>query len=180
VIRFRWLVFFVFCRPNFADDTRLNDLRAALLGTRQKGNDSGGAPRGATPQLTGAKHQLRNWVESRLTALSLRADERDFAGKLNSELRAADLFCGEDAGNQKPCPEWTLLGFLNPLRIQRTRGFLIVQTGVGIECGFDESAYLYSWSKEGWRRVWQTEQNTYIEKAYRPQTIHEVLVSLRA
>jgi hypothetical protein len=54
---------------------------------------------------------------------------------------------------------------------------LILQTGIGIECGFDESAYIYSWSEEGWRRVWQTEQNTYTEKAYKPQTIHSVLIS---
>lgn len=54
---------------------------------------------------------------------------------------------------------------------------MILQTGVGIECGFDESAYLYSWTDEGWRRVWQTEQNTYTEREYKPQTIEAVLVS---
>jgi hypothetical protein len=76
-----------------------------------------------------------------------------------------------------PCPDWTLLGVLNPIELRRTQGFLVLKTGVGIECGFDESAYLYSWSDEGWRRVWQTEQNVYEEKAYQPQTIHKVLVS---
>jgi hypothetical protein len=54
---------------------------------------------------------------------------------------------------------------------------VVVETGVGIECGYDESAYLYAWSKEGWRRVWQNEQDVYTEKEYRPQTIYSVAVS---
>jgi hypothetical protein len=127
--------------------------------------------------LTAAKHQLRDWVESRLKGLTLRGDEGELERRLNAELRGADLLCGEGAVEQKPCPDWTLLGFLDNLKFRRSRGLLILQTAVGIECGFDESAYLYSWSDEGWRRVWQTEQNTYTDKAYKPQTIHAVLIS---
>src|SRR5207302_9308953 len=35
----------------------------------------------------------------------------------------------------------------------------------------------YSQSEEGWSRVWQTEQNTYTDKNYKPQTIDSVLIS---
>jgi hypothetical protein len=87
------------------------------------------------------------------------------------------LFCGESAAGQNACPDWTLLGFLADLKIHRSRGFLILQSGIGIECGYDDSAYLYSWSDEGWRRVWQNEQNVYTEEAYKPQSIEAVLIS---
>ena len=176
MIRFTLLAFVALGSPGLAQDTQLPGLRAALLGTRQAPGKVDG-PRGGSPQLTIAKHQLRDWVEFRLKALSSRGDEAEFARLLNAELRSAGLFCGDDAGGETPCPKWTLLGVLNPMKLFRSPGFLVLQTGVGIECGFDESAYLYSWSDEGWRRVWQTEQNVYEEKLYQPQTIHKVLVS---
>jgi hypothetical protein len=176
VITFRLLVIFTFCWPSFASNTPLDALRLSLIAMRGKPPDYGG-PRGATPQLTVAKHQLRDWVESRLPALPQSGDEGEFERKLNSELRGARLFCGEGAMDQQPCPAWTLLGYLDDLKFRRSGGFLILQTGVGIECGFDQSAYIYGWSEEGWRRVWQTEQNAYTEKAYKPQTIHSVQIS---
>jgi len=165
------------CCPGLAADTRLDALQSTVTGMRGKPPDFGG-PRGATPQLTTAKHQLRDWVESRLSALSERGDEDEFQRKLNSELGGAKLFCEYfPAPGQLQCPDWTLLGFLNPLRIHRAATFLIVMTSVGIECGFDDSAYVYSWSEEGWHRVWQNEQNTYTEKEYLPQSLDAVLIS---
>lgn len=141
---------------------------------KQAGPD---APRGATPQLTIAKHQLRDWVESRLSELPRDGDGRELGRKLNLELRNAKLLCRWDDKDQQSCPEWIQLGYLSELTLSRSSAFLILQTGVGIECGFDESAYLYSWSDEGWRRVWQNEQNTYTKEAYKPQTIHAALIS---
>jgi hypothetical protein len=172
VIVFRLPVLLVLCGLGLADDMRLDALRSSLIGMRGKEPEFGGS-RGATPQLTVAKHQLRDWVESRLPALNERGDEGEFERKLNSELRDAKLPCSD----QNSCPDWTLLGFLNDLKLRRSRGFLILQTGLGIECGFDESVYLYSWSDEGWRRIWQNEQNSYTEKAYKPQRLHAVLIS---
>jgi hypothetical protein len=164
------------CWPALAADTPLDALRWSLIGMRGKPPDYGG-PRGATPQLTVAKHQFRDWVESRLPALPERGDEGDLALKLNVELREAKLSCGFGVPDQQACPEGIQLGYVNLLKFRRSGVFLILQTGVGIECGFDESAYIYSWSAEGWRRVWQTEQNDYTEKVYKPQTIHSVLIS---
>jgi hypothetical protein len=176
VIVLRLSVLLILCGLGLADDMRLDALRSSMIGMRGKPSESGG-PRGATPQLTVAKHQLRDWVESRLTAFTERGDEREFERKLNSELREAKLLYAESAGDQGPSLGWTLLGFLEDLKFRRSSGFLILQTGVGIECGFDESAYLYSLSDEGWKRVWQAEQNTYTKKAYKPQRLHAVLIS---
>jgi hypothetical protein len=176
VIALRSFIFFVICVPCFANPA-LDALRTTLVAMRGKPPDSGGL-RGATPQLTVAKHQLRDWVESQLKGFPRDGDEGELQRKLNPQLRDAGLFCGEDAADRNPCPDlWTLNGFLSDLTLRRSGVFLILQTGIGIECGFDESAYLYAWSNEGWRRVWQTEQNTYKEKEYKPQTIRAVLIS---
>jgi hypothetical protein len=161
------------CRPCLAADARLDALRSSLIAMRGKAPDAGGS-RGATPQLTVVKHQLRDWVESRLAALKPRGNEGVLQRKLNVELRAAGLICG---GAHEPCLSDTGMGFLENLTFRQTGGFLILQTGVSIECGSDESAYVYTWSSEGWKRVWQTEQNTYTEKDYKPQTIDGVHVS---
>jgi len=151
----RLLIPLVLCGLGLAADLRLDALRSSLIGMRGKPQESSHL-RGATPQLTAAKHQLRDWVESRLMSLAQTGDEGEFQRKLNSELRGSQLFCGEKAADQNPCPDWTLLGFLHEFRFRRSLGFLILQAAVGIEFGFDESAYLYSWSDEGWRRVWRT------------------------
>ncbi len=144
---------------------------------RGKEPDSGG-PRGATPQLTVAKHQLRDWIETQLRSLPRGGDEGGIERKLNSELRDAGLACRDDSTpGQELCPDWTNLGFVGNVRLRRDGVFLVVQTALGIECGYDESAYLYSWSDEGWRRVWLTEQNDYAEKKYKPQVISSVLIS---
>ena len=174
----RLLLLFALCWPGLAADTAptLDAVRSSLIGMRGNALGSNG-PRGATPQLTVAKHLLRDWAESRLPALSQSGDEGALERKLNAELRDAKLFCGAGAADRQPCPDWTFLGYLNDLKFRRSARFLILQTSVGIECGADESAYLYSWSGEGWRRVWQTEQNTYTKDAYKPQTIHSVLIS---
>ena len=39
---------------------------------------------GATPELTTAKHQLRDWVESRLGGFGERVDVQAFAGMLHA------------------------------------------------------------------------------------------------
>jgi hypothetical protein len=168
------LLILLACVPAFTADPQIDALSASLLEMRKEPAKASGT-RGATPQLTIAKHQLRDWVESRLPSLTERGDAGELERKLNSELRDAKLFCGE--GQPQECPDWFLSGFLGNLSLQRRSGFLILQTAVGIECGFDESAYIYSRSPEGWRRIWQTEQTAYKEKEYKPQTIHAVLIS---
>lgn len=127
--------------------------------------------RGATPQLTVAKHLLRDWLESQLPPQN--EGEGGLAARLNAELRAAGLFCDAPL-----CENGTWLGYLNEIRIHRTGPeMLVLQTSIGIVCGFDDSAYLYKWSSAGWRRIWASEQNVYTKQAYRPQMIESVNVS---
>src|SRR6267154_3311457 len=86
----RLLVPLVLCGLGLAADLRLDALRSSLIGMRGKPQESSHL-RGATPQLTAAKHQLRDWVESRLMSLTQTGDEGEFQRKLNSELHGAQL-----------------------------------------------------------------------------------------
>jgi hypothetical protein len=61
--------------------------------------------------------------------------------------------------------------------VSRDREFLIIQTAVGIWCGYDYSAYIYRWNASQWQRVWENEQTTYAEKKYFPQMLHAVQIS---
>ena len=128
---------------------------------------------GATAELTAAKHQLRDWIESRLAGLDERADIRAFAGTLHTALAAAGLFCGDLVDE---C-DWNFLGYVDDVRVSRAGEFLVVVTAIGISCGFDESAYVYAWESQQWRRVWEHERNTYTPQDYLPQTIHDVQIS---
>ena len=138
--------------------------------------------RGATPELTVIKHKLRDWVESRLTPLAWDGGPEALARQLNEELKQAGLVCANDHPPQPGetvCPDWSQLGFLSQIKLYRPARseFLVLQTGVGIECGFDESPYAYGWIGDQWRRFWQSEQDDYAEKKYLPQTLQAVLIS---
>jgi len=157
-------------------DPRLDALRDLLTSMRGK-PPAEDKVRGASPKLTAAKHQLRDWIESRMSDFAIDGDPSELASRLSNELRQAGLLCGWDA-KETQCPEWWQLGFLSKIEFRRSGGFLILITHTGIECGFDDSAYLYGWSPDDhWRRVWQTEQNTYTEKGYKPQSLQSVQIS---
>jgi hypothetical protein len=128
---------------------------------------------GATPELTVVKHQLRDWIESRLAGLPESADPVEFARAVNAGLAGAGLFC---ADFQDECFS-NLLGFMDDVRVDRKGEFLVVATATGISCGYDESAYVYAWADRQWRRVWELEQNTYTQQGYLPQAIHDVQIS---
>ncbi len=155
------------CCTGAAQD--LHGLRTALEALRpqlQRHRDT----RGATPALTVAKHRLRDWAESRLASFGQRGDE----DALNRELQIALL----DAGLL--CPNGcmsTSLGYVDQVRVHHQGEFLTVQTSVGIACGYDDSAYVYTWNAGGWRRIFASEQNVYTKTGYLPQTIYAVQIS---
>jgi hypothetical protein len=66
---------------------------------------------------------------------------------------------------------------VDDVRVSRDGAVLVVVTAMGINCGFDESAYVYAWRDQQWRRIWEHEQSTYTKQDYLPQTILEVQVS---
>ncbi|HTR39124.1 MAG TPA: hypothetical protein VMH80_24780 [Bryobacteraceae bacterium] len=160
-------------------DAKLDALRATLTSMRgaQMQNIGKGAPRGATSQLSTAKHDLRDWIESRLPELGERDNQGAFESRVNSELRAAGLMF--DPTHASASDPWSMeyLGYLNPVRVQRSSVFVVVVTSLGIQCGEDESAYVYAWSGDGWQRVLQNEQNDYRESAYKPQFLNDVVIS---
>jgi hypothetical protein len=145
-------------------------LRATLLEARRHAGEHPDS-RDATPELTRIKHGLRDWIESRLTPLTRPDEDIVLAFQLNAELLKAGLACGDQ------CPEQNLIGLLGDIKIRRSGGFLIVQTGVGIQCGNDESAYIYEWKADRWQRFWESEQNDYRKDKYWPQRLWAVLSS---
>ena len=150
----------------------LDALRATVLELREQHPDAYREIRGATPLLTTAKHQLRDWIESGLARIPSDGDADSFAAGLNDAIEAAGLLC-EDYTR---CI-LTSIGSLDQVRVQRERDLLVILTSTGIRCGFDDSAYVYRHNGAGWTRLWEAEQNTYTEAAYLPQMIHGVRIS---
>ena len=165
---------FLCCLAGCLADPRLAVLRSALAEQRAVKPEQMTAARGATPKLTTIKHDLRDWVDDHLSHVQSDVDERALAGKLNTELRASNLVCGWTDPDPS-CPDQIQLGYLGRIELRRTGGLLAAITRVGIECGFDESVYLYkALPGDGWQRIWQNEQNSYIKDTYQPQTIVSV------
>jgi hypothetical protein len=163
-----------------AEDNRLDAIRTTLLPMRTTGLQNLES-RGATPAFTTVKHQLRDWIESRLSPLQWSGsrwipDPVVLQEQLNDELRGAGLIC--DYQSKVPCPEWSELGFLGPIVLDMKQGLLILRTGVGIQqCGFDESAYAYESNENQWHKFWQSQQNDYRDGKYFPQRLEQVLIS---
>jgi hypothetical protein len=126
---------------------------------------------GATAELTTAKHELRDWIESELAAEKREVDTSAFADTLRKGLGDADLFCIDCTVGVN------YLGTVDDVRVTRRGDFLIIVTAVGVSCGYDESAYAYAWNGRQWRRVWDHEQNIYTAQGYLPQQIHDIQVS---
>jgi hypothetical protein len=89
--RLVWLLAGVLCATSLlkaAEDPALADIGALLLPLRANTIGSGGG-RDATPALTGVKHKLKGWIESRLPEFRDEDDATIFAHELNGEIRNA-------------------------------------------------------------------------------------------
>ena len=168
-IRVRPFFYFLVLLAGPALAQSLEALRTTLVALRPH-HDELPDTRDATAQLTVVKHQLRDWIESHLVSFSPSGQDRTLLATLHAGLRDAKLFCEDEC-----VPSY--LGFVDDVQIVREREFLIVQTGVGIRCGYDESAYVYAWSGTLWERLFSSEQNVYTKERYQPQTIHAVHIS---
>jgi len=156
-----------------SDDVQLGKIRAMLAPFRANPL-ANLATRGATPEFDGIKHSLRDWVESKITALKPNADLGPLERKLNEYLAGAELRCSADTG----CSDGSNLGSVGEIKLHWEWEYLVVQSGVGIQnCGFDESAYAYRWTGERWERFWQDETDDYQKKKYAPRSIDSVLFS---
>jgi hypothetical protein len=144
-----------------------------VLQQLRSGFDAHRATLGATEALTTVKHGLRAWVESQLIATPESVDTRALAAALHVALRDASLLCLDMAGD---CAT-NALGYVDDVRVTHAGEFLSVVTAVGINCGYDESAYAYTWRNGRWQRFWESEQTSYTADSYRPQQVHDVLIS---
>jgi len=158
-----------------AEDATLTQIRTLLAPMRANPFDGPGA-RGAKPALTTVKHKLRDWIESRLLEFQDDDAARAFAFELNAEIHNAGLWCDSTAiSSERHCP---LPGYIGDVKLNFGE-VLVVTTAVGIVCGFDESAYAYSFSNGRWKRFWQSETNNYVEGQYVPLNFLGILFSSR-
>jgi hypothetical protein len=165
----------------YAGDSPLADIRLELEQTRGEALQHE-ETRGASPRLTIVKHKLRDWVEAKLDGLPS-DDNGDgeavlaLAAQLNEELKRERLFRSGGYGDDDDGRDFG--GFLGPvvLEYRGREGYLVLQTAIEVTCGFDESAYLYRRQDGQWKRIWETEQNTYTKDRYKVQRIRAVLLS---
>jgi hypothetical protein len=120
------------------------------------------------PELTVAKHQLRDWIETKLESLDDPDHAKELEGQINQEL--TNVSVRDSADDQD------LLGSLGEVRLESQSGMLIVTIRVGIICEFDDSVYIYERGDGHWRRVFESEQDDYAADKYNPQTFDAVRV----
>jgi hypothetical protein len=145
--------------------------------------------RDAGPEFTPVKQALRAWVEQQLppvpgtnmpdgTTYSLDADDlTSLSTRLTQALDAALLTCGRPASTTYRCAVADPTAFendrghLDEIRIASLDDrYLLVVTGVGMRCGFDQSAYIYEEGTDNhWRLLMAIEQDRYGKDEYKPQ-----------
>lgn len=146
-------------------------------------HDAGGDNRGATPVLMDVKHELRDWIETRLRQFPRKDDPDSLAKTLNAELDAADLTCTAPRQPHRCTPNeygFDGTGYITDVSIATdsvAHGIFVVETDIGILCGADESAYVYDWSNNRLLRVLDDEQTIAPGKSYTPQAIDAVHVT---
>ena len=150
-----------------AGDAQLAALHSTLVSLRTH-TDATLETAGASPELTVAKHQLRDWIETQLRTWNDVAELEAFSNQINEKLKKVDAPGSGDDEN--------LLGSVGEVRVSSEAGILIITTGVGIVCQNDESAYAYKRVDNRWKRIWESEQNDYSPKKYAPQLITAVHV----
>ena len=146
-----------------AQDAQLAALHATLTTLHSHAPEPNYETLGATPELAVVKHQLRDWIESRLGALKDLEHLEATSNEINGALKGVSVTDSKDDQN--------LLGSLGDVRFSSESGLLIITTAVGILCQYDESAYAYKSVNGQRQRIWESEQNDYSPKKYTPQHI---------
>ena len=160
------LLWIVLAAAAAAQDVELGALHATLVSLHSQAMLKAKETRGATPDLTVAKHQLRDWIEKRLGSMKGDGDEKAFSVQINEALKTVGVKAAADDEN--------VVGSLGGVRFSMEAGLLIVTTAVEILCQYDESAYAYRYMDGRWQRIWESEQNDYSPKKYNPQHIEAV------
>lgn len=150
-------------------DPHLKELQAGLPALRQHRGEHR-ETRGATADLTKIKHLIRDWVETRLAGVNTSFDEDRFNREIQEAMLSVHVVCPDGCAT-------SALGYAAPARVRRDGDLVTLQTSVGIDCGYDDSAYLYEWDSGTWHKILETEQNTYTQSGYLPQTLYGLQAS---
>src|SRR5512146_1051225 len=121
------------------ENNKLGEIRAELELVRSEAPQHADT-RGASPRFTKVKHLLRDWVEQQLSTLPSDANGEDgaevkLADRLNDHLQREHLFRETKPG--ETVDESTIIGFLEPIRLEygRRQAYLVLQTGIEVNCG---------------------------------------------
>ncbi|QOY87161.1 hypothetical protein [Paludibaculum fermentans] len=157
----------------FAQDPQLEALRATLTTMRAQTRGAGFDTQVPAAAMAKAKHQLRDWIESKLLSSNDEEETAALEAELNQELQTL-------AVPEEKAPEATLVqnrfGTLSNVRLTLHSGILVVSTGIGILCQDDTSLYGYKRVDGRWQRIWESEQQDYSPEQYKPQSVFKVLV----
>lgn len=167
----------------YAEDAGLNALAAKLVVVRS--THAALSQYDAGPELTPIKHALRQWVEAQLPSLLKEGAPARFAEGLNARLGSKGLTCGDEPNERCKEPmsagdtQMNARGYLSKISLSYLEysHYLLLRTGVGVRCGFDESAYVYERRSDGWRLILETEQDRYDDKQYSPQNFLAIKTS---
>lgn len=120
-----------------------------------------------------ARDAVRDWLDGRLAVMGEKDNDFEFTNKLNTELKTAKLLCPQCDSSMGSFADAS--GYLGEVRLSRKGPLLQAMTQVGVQCGFDENAYLYRWNGAKWQRVWDSGIPAKDGK-YEPQVIDQVQV----
>jgi hypothetical protein len=150
----KWLVLLLAAAAlmEAADVEAIRQTQAKLIAMRGQNEDV----RGANPNLTLLKHQLRDWAESRISKLKRDADLGEASSQLNGELGRFKLTREDQNYEEYRLGEIDVVSLHHP---EGDQSWLLVTTVVGIDsCGHDTSIYLYEWRGGAWSRLFELEQ----------------------
>ena len=154
--------------------------------------------RDAGPELTPVKQALREWVETQLPPPSKpgriegtldvpdSGSLKQLAAQLTEKLDKASLTCGDLESPSYRCKGVddffeTERGYVGPVQLgtlySGSTQFLLLITGVGVQCGQDESVYIYQPEANRWKLVVESEQDDYRRGVYSVQNVTEVALS---
>ena len=196
----RWIAGALLCAtaaisPARGDEVadRLSDLTRALQAVRAV--KASNVENDAGPELTPVKVALRRWVEAQLPPVSEPGQAEGtietptveslsaLARHLSDELDQAKLICGGSGPASPQCKgseafvsERGYVGGVQLGLLDYGR-YLLLVTGVGVQCGEDQSAYLYKGGPGGWKLVFASEQDDYRKDVYKVQNFTEIAVS---